>query len=471
LSTVSVAIAITAVLAGITGSWSPCGFSMISTLGPGGHSGGLRTALSACATFSIGALIGGVVTFGGLAALGALIAPAGPGIHGALAAAIAVAAAAGEARGARVVPQIRRQVPEHWRRVMPLPVAGGLYGILLGLGFTTFVLTLAVWALAGIAVASGEPALGVLIGICFGAGRALPIIALAPISETNRGIDLVASMAERPVLLRGLRLADGAALLLCALAFGADGAFAATVMASPGTDPSVAGADVAWQQPSAAGLLARGPHRILLPGQDATLGGSWVAWRNQDRVTVARRATLAPIESLSIPGARKLAISDRWLVYRRQRGDREEMIARAVQGSPRTRLIGAVRFPAQLGRPAIDGNLVVFHTASGGESVLVGVNLRTGRRTTLRRSTRAQYLNPAVAGSRLLYVFVGGCTQQLRLGSLNARRPERVLLRIGCSSTPDQLWTTALSAGAAYLTRLSPTSDGSTRATLLRIPS
>ena len=31
---------------------------------------------------------------------------------------------------------------------MPLPLAAGLYGVLLGLGFTTFILTFAVWALA-----------------------------------------------------------------------------------------------------------------------------------------------------------------------------------------------------------------------------------------------------------------------------------------------------------------------------------
>ena len=40
---------------------------------------------------------------------------------------------------------------------MPVPLAAGLYGVLLGLGFTTFILSFAVWALAGIAVALGDP--------------------------------------------------------------------------------------------------------------------------------------------------------------------------------------------------------------------------------------------------------------------------------------------------------------------------
>ena len=85
-------------------------------------------------------------------------------------AALALAAAVADWRGLRIAPQIRRQVPERWRWIMPLPLACALYGVLLGLGFTTFVLAFAVWALAGISFAAGEPALGALIGVAFGAG-------------------------------------------------------------------------------------------------------------------------------------------------------------------------------------------------------------------------------------------------------------------------------------------------------------
>src|SRR5919107_496744 len=99
-----------AVAAGITGAWSPCGFSMVETL------------------------------------------------------------------GARIVPQVRRQVPEAWRRVLPVPVAAGLYGVLLGLGFTTFILSFAVWALAGVSLALGDVTLGAAIGIGFAGGRALVVI-------------------------------------------------------------------------------------------------------------------------------------------------------------------------------------------------------------------------------------------------------------------------------------------------------
>ncbi len=203
-----------AAAAGVTGAWSPCGFSMVETLAPDGYAGRLRTTVAACLTFSIGALAGGVVTFGGLALLGDALGAGAP----AVAAAVALVAAVGEARGARILPQVRRQVPESWRRRMPLPLAAGLYGVLLGLGFTTFILTFAVWALAGVSVALGDPALGLAIGLAFGAGRLLPVVVLAPAARSVRGAWLHAAMAERPQILRSLRAIDAVALTACAVA-------------------------------------------------------------------------------------------------------------------------------------------------------------------------------------------------------------------------------------------------------------
>ena len=188
---------------------------MVETLAPGGYAGRLRTTLAACLTFSVGALAGGVVTFGGLALLGDALGAGGP-VALAAAAAIALIAAVGEARGARILPQVRRQVPESWRRRLPVPVAAAGYGVLLGLGFTTFILTFAVWALAGAAVAVGDPALGVAVGLAFGLGRLLPVVVLAPASG-SWGADAHAAMAEQPRILRSLRAVDALALAACAV--------------------------------------------------------------------------------------------------------------------------------------------------------------------------------------------------------------------------------------------------------------
>ncbi len=197
LSGLEIALAAAGLVIGLTGTWSPCGFSMIETIGPTGHTGGRRTAIAASATFLPGAVAGGMVTFGALAALGGLVHGAGRVAY-LLAAAIAVVAAIAEARGTPIVPQIRRQLPEHWRRVLPMPVAAAMYGVLLGLGFTTFVLSFGVWALAGISFAVGDLDAGLAIGAAFGIGRAIPIAVLAPMSDRPAGIRATEMMAERP---------------------------------------------------------------------------------------------------------------------------------------------------------------------------------------------------------------------------------------------------------------------------------
>jgi hypothetical protein len=89
--------------------------------------------------------------------------------------------------------------------------------VLLGLGFTTFVLTFAVWALAGVCVVVGDPALGAAVGLAFGAGRLLPVVALAPAAATAAGARAHAAMAERPEILRTLRAVDAVAMTLCAV--------------------------------------------------------------------------------------------------------------------------------------------------------------------------------------------------------------------------------------------------------------
>ncbi|HET8592708.1 MAG TPA: hypothetical protein VFL56_03520, partial [Solirubrobacterales bacterium] len=107
-----------ALLIGATGTFSPCGLSMIETIGPTGHTGGRRTTLAACVAFLPGAVAGGLLTFGSLALVGDLLHGAGGRAAYAVAAGIAALAAALEIRGTPIVPQIRRQLPEHWRRAM-----------------------------------------------------------------------------------------------------------------------------------------------------------------------------------------------------------------------------------------------------------------------------------------------------------------------------------------------------------------
>ena len=315
-------------IAGVTGAWSPCGFSMVDTLAPHGYAGRLRTTLVACVTFAAGALAGGIATFGGLALLGRSLGAGGAAAI-AVAAAVALAAAAGEARGARIVPQVRRQVPESWRRVLPLPLAAGLYGILLGLGFTTFILSFAVWALAGVSVALGDPGLGLLVGLGFGIGRTLPVVVLAPLAGTERGAAAHAAMAERPSILRALRAADAAALAACAAALWAAPAQAASVFAVPATDPSADGLLVAFQEPGGAGVLARPGARQPAPGPHPAVGGGKLAWIGTGTVEVRSQADPAYVFTLPA-AADSVAVSGGWVAWRGQDQGRDALFATAL---------------------------------------------------------------------------------------------------------------------------------------------
>ncbi|HKG01980.1 MAG TPA: hypothetical protein VKB03_02275 [Conexibacter sp.] len=485
---------LTAFVAGITGAWSPCGFSMVETLGSRrAHAGG-RVVMTSCATFALGALAGGAITFTALAALGALLGGAGSEAALVVAATVALSCAIGELRGVRIVPQIRRQVPEPWRRTMPLPLAAGLYGILLGLGFTTFVLTLAVWALAGISGALGEVQVGLLIGLGFGAGRALPVVLMAPRYATL-GQRLELKMAEQPALLRRLRLADGALLALLAVVLLSTGsASAAQLVVSDGTDPSRAGSTLAWERPGGAGaVLLDGTARRELQAQSVAIGGRYVATRQGDHLAVWDRASGAVVVERDVAHATQLAVSNRWLVWRtspRGSGDRlwalPLPVAQAVpaQGAGIARLVAGVARREAIDRPALSGDHLAYAATTRADSRIVIVNLATQRRRLALVTRGGRLSQPSLDGGRLLYVQSSYCSQRLRLLRTSglASRP-RTLLRLGATALRDEghehgyttqgsepghcprgtlgptdtvLWTTALAGRDAYVTMLQP---------------
>jgi hypothetical protein len=449
-------LAAAALLIGLTGTWSPCGFSMVETIGPTGHTGGRRTTLAACATFLPGALAGGIATFGALAVGGQLLHGAGGRVAYAAAAAIAVLAALAEARAAPIAPQIRRQLPEHWRRAMPMPLAAALYGALLGLGFTTFVLSFGVWALAAICFAVGEPELGLLVGVAFGLGRALPIVALAPAAGTPLGARSIELMAGGG-LYRGFRLGDALALALAAIALGAGGgdATAAQTVVPNGADPSAADADLVYQAQDRSGVLLRDGQEIPLHGTDPAVGGPYVAVIDAGAVIVRRRDTLEEVTRIAVPGVDALAISGDWLVVRRREGGRDVLEALRITdplapGAPQR--ITSAGSPSQIGRPSVDGDTMVWATAQRDESRIWKRDLGATKNKIVVGSRFGLLTNPALEDGHLIYVRSGGSRDQvmaLRLGSRGAGHP------IYRESGAGILWSTALEGGRAYVTVLS----------------
>jgi hypothetical protein len=466
---------------------------MVCTVGAAGRRGGRKAIAHSGAWFSVGLLAGSTFIFGSIGLVAMLLHPGRAWII--VASTVAVAAVLCDAAGLRVRPQISFQVPERWRRTMPLPLAVFLYGLLLGTGLTTYVPTAAAWALMlmSLAVAKLVPALAV--GILLAVGRALPVLALAPRGDSAAPTGELETLVERPGALRVVRLlcaislAAGAAALL-------GGAARASIGVAAAEDPSVASADLAWQRPGVGGFLRRqGAAAIQLPGNDPAIGGSLLAWHVGSLVTIAERATLAPVAQENVAGVQKLALSDHWLAFRRGLADgSSRLVVQSLPDLGAGETVASARWPATIGRPSLSGDLVVFHVATQRSSWISAVNLRTGKHRRLRTARHGQLLNPSILGSELLYVRVSRCSQQLRLGGLSGGS-ERVLLslpalasedlgherghtsqggRVPCPGRPrpttTTLWTTALTSRFAYVTSLRPARSGAMRPTLLQLP-
>ncbi len=482
LSAAAVALALAGLAAGLTGTWSPCGFSMIDTLGPAGHPGGRRRTIAACAAFAVGAPLGGAVTFGALSALGAAL--QGGGAAFGVAVAIAVVAAGLDVAGVRIAPQLRRQVPESWRRVLPLPVAGLLYGVLPGLGFTTYVLSFALPALAAISVAVADVQLGLVLGVAFGVGRALPIVVLAPVADAPLGARAITAMADRPALLRGARAADALTLLIVAGALAAGDARAAdragaaaarsaaasppnedrwagsgarawaaagdrwaitgglaraaaaaarpVVIAAPATDPTVDVGALAWSVPGGEGMLTAGGPAAPVGGRRPALGGGRLAVVVADgTVSVVDRATGAARSVPAAAGADALAVSARWLAWRLAGPDRL-VVLDLLDPAAAPRAVARVGAPGTLSRPALDGDRLAWAVATRRGSSIRALDLATpGARTvTLRREARVLLTAPALWGGVMAWVRVANGSQQLLLAPAQPGRGGRRLLRL-----------------------------------------
>ena len=462
MSVVEAVLAVAGLLVGATGTFSPCGLSVIDTIGPTGHTGGRRTTIAACLAFLPGAIAGGVLTFWALALLGGVLHGAGGRAAYLAAAGIALLAAVLEARGTRIVPQIRRQLPEHWRRVMPMPLAALLYGVLLGLGFTTFVLSFGVWALAGVSLAIGDPSTGLVLGVAFGVGRAIPILALAPLSGRTAGIRATELICERPGVYLGLRRGDAAALLAAALALvvvpGSAGARGTNIPHA--TDPAASADALLFQRLGGPAVISRGGPEIPLPGSHPAIGGRYVATVSGNAIQLFDRNTLAPVARIDAPGADAIAVSDTWLAYRAATGTGDQMLIRYIANpaspGPPVQVDGAGG-ASQLSPPAVDGQLLVYGVATLGGSRIVQRMMGTHKHRALVRSRRLLLFNPSVRGRSFSYVRSDALRSRLMVRGRHRHGPGRVLLSRGHSA--GWLYSEAITDRSAYVTILEPRSS------------
>ncbi|HYU16765.1 MAG TPA: hypothetical protein VEL05_11855, partial [Candidatus Acidoferrum sp.] len=424
-----------------------------------GHTGGRRITAAACATFLPGAVAGGLITFGSLALLGDALHGAGGRAAYVVAAAIALLAAGLEARGTRIVPQIRRQLPEHWRRVMPMPLAAALYGVLLGLGFTTFVLSFGVWALAGVSLAVGDPSLGLLLGVAFGIGRAIPIVVLAPMAGRDAGIRATELMCERDGVYLGLRRGDAAALMLVAVALVvAPGSAGATgTQVTHATDPAATADALLFQRLGGQAVISRGGPEVPLPGTHPAIGGRFIATVTGDSIQLLDRNSLSPVAELAAPGADAVAVSDTWLAYRAPTGGGDGIYIRYIANPAAPApplLLASVGGAAQLSPPAVDGSTLLYAIATPRGSRIVQWVMGTHKHRALVRSHRLLLFNPAVDGKSFAFVRSDARRSRLMVRGRHRHGSGRILFTLRRSA--GELYSDALTDAVAYVTILNP---------------
>jgi hypothetical protein len=110
----------------------------------------------------------------------------------------------------------KQQVPDWWRTFYSPPVAAGLYGAGLGIGFLTFLRYGTYVVVCIVTFASGDVVVGAALGGTFGITRGLTALAGARTID-EEGAGLVVARLERIAASRGPRIANG---LACALLAG-----------------------------------------------------------------------------------------------------------------------------------------------------------------------------------------------------------------------------------------------------------
>ena len=261
-----------------------------------------------------------------------------------------------------------------------------------------------------------------------------------------------------------------------------------------GSDPSVDDGLVAWHVGGQPGVLVRDGQTQRVDGVHPAVGGSRLAVVRDGVIEVSSTSGPEFRATIPAPGADAVAVSAAWVAWRARDGDADAIVAAPLAGGE-PRLVLRLE---ELGRPALEGGRLAFHAAGGRGGRIVLADLDAGTRRVVRRERRALLLNPSLHNGQLLYVRAHYRRQELRLGGLSRRSPRRDQ-RVW-STTPTgfrdngyergrrdtrhnhrklpprprrglsaSLWTTALAADAAYVTRLRQAAGTALVAEILRV--
>lgn len=175
-----------AAAAAVRGIWSPCGLSMLSALNPvsesaRGHRFGLTAGWYVSGAVAGGALLGGACA---LAAGAVSVLPLGPSWRWLAVLVVALAAAASDSMLLPFsLPVHPRQVDERWLARYRRWIYAGGFGLQIGTGFATYVMSGTVYLTAALAVLTAAPRQALLVGLAFGTVRGLAILLVAPVRD------------------------------------------------------------------------------------------------------------------------------------------------------------------------------------------------------------------------------------------------------------------------------------------------
>jgi hypothetical protein len=203
--------------------WSPCGLSMLSTVNPmSERARGHRYGLTAT-WFVVGAVLGGCALAALTAVLALGVSAVGAPLAGRLVAAALVCVLAGASDagmpGLRV-PTNPRQVDETWLGRYRRWVYAAGFGVQIGSGLATYVMTAGVYATVALAALTANPGTAAAVAVGFGLTRGLLVLVGAwatdprRLARQHRWLDRHAgtSVAAMVVLLTAAGLAAAAAV-------------------------------------------------------------------------------------------------------------------------------------------------------------------------------------------------------------------------------------------------------------------
>ena len=192
---------------------------MLSSISPLGEQARASRWWVTTAAYVLGSLLGGLALGGLFGALGSLVpepwrsSPWALGLAGAL---LLVGLALDLRLGGLALPSWRRQVDEQWLTRYRGWVYGVGFGTQLGFGLVTIITSSTTYAVVLLALLTGSPAAGLLIGGVFGLVRALPSVLMAGVRdrvELHRIFIRVERWAKTADVIARVALAAGAVAL------------------------------------------------------------------------------------------------------------------------------------------------------------------------------------------------------------------------------------------------------------------